>query len=192
MRSNSELVGCSGEEPEDDLNTSLFRIEIIEVPLDAPENAEIVNMPRIFSDPATGDIAGLWAGGDHGPGSQESRRTNQCHAITVRPDLGLAAGACSGNGILLDISDPEYPVRIDQVVDPNFAYWHSATFNNDGTAIIFTDEWGGGGAPRCRGSDPETWGANAIFRIRDRKMELAGYYKLTVPQTEQELSLIHI
>ena len=191
VRSNSELVGCSGEEPEDDLNTSLFRIEIIEVPLDAPENAEIVNMPRIFSDPATGDIAGLWAGGDHGPGSQESRRTNQCHDITVRPDLGLAAGACSGNGILLDISDPEYPVRIDQVVDPNFAYWHSATFNNDGTAIIFTDEWGGGGAPRCRGSDPETWGANAIFRIRDRKMELAGYYKLPVPQTEQENCVAH-
>ncbi len=191
VRSANELAGCSGLEPEDDENSSLFRIEIIEVPLDAPEDADIVNMPRIFTDSETGDLAGLWAGGDHGEGTQESRRTNQCHDITVRVDLGLAAGACSGNGILLDISDPRNPVRIDQVIDPNFAYWHSATFNNDGTAIIFTDEWGGGGAPRCRGSDPETWGADAIFRIRDRKLELAGYYKLPVPQTEQENCVAH-
>lgn len=191
VRSGSELEGCSGLPAEEDEDTALFRIEIIEVPVDAPENAEVVNMPRIFADPETGDIAGLWAGGDHGEGTQASRLTNQCHDITVRSDLGLAAGACSGNGILLDISDPENPVRIDQVVDPNFAYWHSATFNNDGTAIVFTDEWGGGGAPRCRGSDPETWGANAIFTIRDRKMELAGYYKLPVPQTEQENCVAH-
>ncbi|MCG8468431.1 MAG: hypothetical protein MJB57_09530 [Gemmatimonadetes bacterium] len=191
VRSPDELPGCSSAEPEEDDNTSLFRIEIIEVPVDRPEDAEIVNMPRIFADSETGEIAGLWTGGDHGDGTQQTRRTNQCHDITVRSDLGLAAGACSGNGILLDISDPENPVRIDQVIDPNFAYWHSATFNNDGTAIIFTDEWGGGGAPRCRGSDPETWGANAIFRIRDRKMELAGYYKLPVPQTEQENCVAH-
>lgn len=191
VRSPNELAGCSGLDPDEDQNTSLFRIEIIEVPLANPENARIVNMPRIFADEETGDVAGLWQGGDHGEGTQDSRRTNQCHDITVRADLGLAAGACSGNGILLDISDPVNPVRIDQVTDPNFAYWHSATFNNDGTAVIFTDEWGGGGAPRCRGSDPETWGADAIFRIRDRKLELAGYYKLPVPQTEQENCVAH-
>lgn len=191
VRSGNELPGCSSGDPEEDPNTALFRIEIIEVPLDRPEDAEIVNMPRIFADAETGEIAGLWEGGDHGEGTQSSRRTNQCHDITVRPDLGLAAGACSGNGILLDISDPVNPVRLDQVIDPNFAYWHSATFNNDGTSIVFTDEWGGGGAPRCRGSDPETWGANAIFTIRDNKMELAGYYKLPVPQTEQENCVAH-
>ncbi len=191
VRSPNELPGCSGMAPDEDENTSLFRIEIIEVPVGAPEDARIVNMPRIFADAETGDIAGLWAGGGHGEGTQRTRTTNQCHDITVRSDLGLAAGACSGNGILLDISDPANPVRIDQVADPNFAYWHSATFNNDGTSIIFTDEWGGGGAARCRGSDPETWGANAIFRIRDRKMELAGYYKLPAPQTEQENCVAH-
>ncbi len=191
VRSSSELPGCSSLPPDEDEGTSFFRIEVIEVPVANPEDAEIVSMPRIFSDPETGDIAGLWAGGDHGDGTQRTRTTNQCHDITVRSDLGLAAGACSGNGILLDISDPANPMRIDQVIDPNFAYWHSATFNNDGSAIIFTDEWGGGGAARCRGSDPETWGANAIFTIRDRKMELAGYYKLPVPQTEQENCVAH-
>ncbi|MDH3733474.1 MAG: hypothetical protein OEU54_08060, partial [Gemmatimonadota bacterium] len=167
VRSPSELAGCSGLDPEEDPNTSLFRIEVIEVPLAAPENAEIVNMPRIFAN-EEGDIAGLWEGGDHGEGTQSTRTTNQCHDITVYPELGLAAGACSGNGILLDISDPANPVRLDQVSDPNFAYWHSATFNNDGTSIIFTDEWGGGGAPRCRGSDPKEWGANALFRLENR------------------------
>ena len=192
VRPAEELSGCSGGEPEDDANTALFRIEVVRVPLAAPERAEIVNMPRIFADAETGDIAGLWAGGDHGAGTQSTRRTHQCHDITAFPELGLAAGACSGNGILLDISDPVNPRRIGEVSDPNFAYWHSATFNNDGTVIVFTDEWGGGSAPRCRVTDPATWGANAIFTIGENgDMELAGYYKLPVPQTETENCVAH-
>ncbi|MDA0327944.1 MAG: hypothetical protein O2958_02865 [Gemmatimonadetes bacterium] len=191
VRPGEELPGCSGGEPEDDADTSLFRIEVVRVPLAAPQRAEIVNMPRIFADEATGNIAGLWQGGDHGPGTQSSRRTNQCHDITAFPGIGLAGGACSGNGILLDISDPVNPRRIGEVADPNFAYWHSATFNNSGSTIVFTDEWGGGSAPRCRASDPATWGANAIFTIEDGEMELAGYYKLPVPQTETENCVAH-
>jgi len=192
VRPAEELAGCSDAEPEDDANTSLFRIEVVRVPLGAPEQAEIVNMPRIFTDEATGDIAGLWTGGDHGAGTQSTRRTNQCHDITAFPELGLAGGACSGNGILLDISDPVNPRRIGAVSDPNFAYWHSATFNNDGTKVVFTDEWGGGAAPRCRPTDPATWGADAIFTIGENgDMELAGYYKLPVPQTEMENCVAH-
>jgi len=191
VRPAEELPGCSGAEPEEDENTSLFRIEVVKVPLAEPERAEIVNMPRIFADDA-GNIAGLWKGGDHGPGTQSSRRTNQCHDITAFPDRGIAGGACSGNGILLDITDPANPQRLGEVADPNFAYWHSATFNNDGDVVVFTDEWGGGAAPRCRASDPATWGANAIFRIRDGgEMELAGYYKLPVPQTDTENCVAH-
>jgi len=191
-RPAEELAGCSGAEPEDDPNTSLFRIEVVRVPLADPAAARIVNMPRIFADEETGSIAGLWAGGDHGAGTQDTRRTHQCHDITAFPEIGLAGGACSGNGILLDISDVENPRRIDEVIDPNFAYWHSATFNNDGTKVVFTDEWGGGSAPRCRPSDPPTWGADAIFTIdENRRMELAGYYKLPVPQTETENCVAH-
>ena len=191
VRPADELPGCSGLPPEEDPNTAYFRIEVIQVPLANPEDARIVNMPRIFADPETGEYGGLWQGGDHGEGTQESRLTNQCHDITVFPDIGLAAGACAGNGILLDISDPVNPVRLDEVVDPNFAYWHSATFNNDGTKILFTDEWGGGGQPRCRSTDPPDWGANAIFDIVDGQMELAGYYKLPVPQSELENCVAH-
>ena len=191
VRPTEELPGCSGGEPDEDPNTALFRIEVVRVPLDAPEDAEIVNMPRIFADAETGNIAGLWAGGDHGTGTQDTRRTHQCHDITVYPEIGLAAGACSGNGILLDISDVVNPRRIDEVLDPNFAYWHSATFNNGGTKVVFTDEWGGGGQARCRASDPPTWGANAIFTIEDGEMTLGGYYKLPVPQTETENCVAH-
>ncbi|MGY8776910.1 MAG: LVIVD repeat-containing protein [Longimicrobiales bacterium] len=191
VRPGDELAGCSGGEPEEDANTALFRIEVVKVPLANPAAAEIVNMPRIFAND-DGNIGGLWQGGDHGEGTQSSRRTNQCHDITAFPDIGLAGGACSGNGILLDISDPENPMRIGEVVDPNFAYWHSATFNNDGSVVIFTDEWGGGSAPRCRATDPATWGANAIFRIGEGgDMELAGYYKLPVPQTDTENCVAH-
>ncbi len=191
VRSGDELSGCSGKDPKEDPNTALFSIDVIQVPLNAPDTATIVSRPRIFADPSTGAIAGLWPGGDHGPGSQRSRLTNQCHDITVFPEVGLAAGACSGNGILLDISDPVKPVRLDAVTDKNFAYWHSATFNNDGTKIVFTDEWGGGTRPRCRATDLPTWGANAIFDIVDRKLRFGGYYKLPAPQTDQENCVAH-
>ena len=126
-----------------------------------------------------------------GPGRRRRRTTNQCHDITVFPEVGLAAGACSGNGILLDISDPVHPVRLDQVVDKNFAYWHSATFNNDGTKVIFTDEWGGGTRPRCRATDLPNWGADAIFDIVDRKLKFASYYKMPAAQTDQENCVAH-
>ncbi|MGH9372388.1 MAG: LVIVD repeat-containing protein, partial [Vicinamibacterales bacterium] len=191
VRSAEELAGCSGKDPKEDPNTALFSIDVIQVPLAAPETARIVNRPRLFADPATGAISGLWPGGDHGPGTQRSRRTNQCHDVTAFPEVGLAAGACSGNGILLDISDPVHPVRLDAVTDKNFAYWHSATFNNDGSKVIFTDEWGGGTRPRCRSTDLPTWGANAIFDIVDRKLRFGSYYKLPVAQTDVENCVAH-
>jgi hypothetical protein len=191
VRPSAELAGCEGGRPDQNPNTALFQIEVIQVPLAAPQNARVVGAPRIFADRASGAIAGLWAGGDHGPGTQRTSVTDQCHDITTYPELGLAAGACSGNGILLDISDPANPVRIDEVVDPNFAYWHSATFNNDGSSVIFTDEWGGGVQARCRAQDPPTWGANALFRLKDRKLEFAGYYKLPAPQSGTENCVAH-
>ena len=191
VRSGDELAGCSGLEPDKDPNTALFSIDVIKVALAAPEKAAVVNRPRIFADPTTGAIAGLEKGGDRGPGTQAARVTNQCHDITVFPDAGLAAGACSGNGILMDISDPVHPVRLDQVSDKNFAYWHSATFNNDGTKVVFTDEWGGGTRPRCRATDLLNWGADAIFDIVDKKMRFGGYYKMPAAQTEQENCVAH-
>jgi len=191
VRPGEELPGCSGAEPDEDPDTSLFRIEIIEVPLNRPSEARVVNAPRLFADPETGAIEGLWPGGAHGPDTQASARTNHCHDITAYPEIGLAAGACSGNGILLDIRDPANPIRVDEVVDRNFAYWHSATFNNDGTTVLFTDEWGGGTQPRCRVGDPLEWGANAFFRLEEGRMEHAGYYKLPVPQKETENCVAH-
>ncbi|PYR63578.1 MAG: hypothetical protein DMF91_03030 [Acidobacteria bacterium] len=191
VRSAEELADCSGKDPKDDPNTALFSIDVIKVPLAAPEKAAIVNRPRIFADEKTGAIAGLEKGGERGPGTQAARVTNQCHDITVYPAIGLAAGACAGNGILLDISDPVHPVRLDAVSDKNFAYWHSATFNNDGTKVIFTDEWGGGTRPRCRPTDPLNWGADAIFDVVDKKLKFASYYKMPAPQTDQENCVAH-
>ncbi len=191
VRPEEELPGCSGASPAEDPNTAFFRIEVIKVPVDDPEEAEIVGAPRIFADPETGEIAGLWPGGPLEPDAQETARTDQCHDITAFPEIGLAAGACSGNGIILDISDPANPVRTDEVSDPNFAYWHSATFNDDGSKVIFTDEWGGGTEARCRESDPRNWGANAIFDVGEDGLELASYYKLPVYQTAEENCVAH-
>jgi hypothetical protein len=190
VRSGDELTGCSGKDAKEDPNTSLFSIDVIEVPIANPEKARIVNQPRLFASD-NGNIAGLWMGGDHGEHTQRTSTTNQCHDITVYSEIGLAAGACSGNGILMDISDPRNPKRLDFVSDTGFAYWHSATFNNDGTKVVFTDEWGGGGRPRCRAVDPLTWGADAIYDIVDKKMVFKGYYKMPAAQTEQENCVAH-
>ena len=191
VRDDEELAGCSDDSPFENPESALFRIEVIEIPEDNPAEAKIVNRPFIFSDPDSGTLAGLWDGGDHGEGTQTTSQTNQCHDITTYPEIGLAAGACSGNGILLDISDPANPTRLDQVIDPGFAYWHSATFNNDGTKVIFTDEWGGGGRPRCRAQDPLTWGADAFYDIVEGKLEFRSHYKMSAPQTETENCVAH-
>ena len=190
VRDGDELEGCIGNVAGDE-RTALFRIDVIEIPVAAPHRSRIVSSPTVFADEETGRLAGLWQGGDHGEDTQESRMTNQCHDITVFPSQNIAGGACSGNGIIFDISDPLNPTRIDEVVDPGFAYWHSATFNNDGTKVIFTDEWGGGGRPRCRTYDPVTWGADAIYDIVDGALVFKRYYKLPAPQDEKENCVAH-
>lgn len=190
VRSGEELAGCVGDVSGDD-RTSLFRIDVIEIPVADPAKSRILDSPAVFADTRTGQIAGLWQGGDHGRGTQDTNRTDHCHDITVFPSKRLAAGACSGNGVIFDISDPRKPRRLDAVVDPTFAYWHSATFNNDGTKVIFTDEWGGGGRPRCRAQDPRNWGANALYDIVDGKLQFRSHYKLPAPQTELENCVAH-
>ncbi len=190
IRKGEELEGCVGAVAGDN-RTALFRIDVIEIPVDNPGEARIVDSPTVFADDETGQIAGLWQGGDHGEETQRSARTDHCHDITVFPEMQIAAGACSGNGVIFDISDPYKPKRMDAVVDEKFAYWHSATFNNDGTKVLFTDEWGGGSRPRCRASDPMDWGANAIFDIVDGKLEFRSYFKIPAPQSEEENCVAH-
>ena len=190
VREEEELEQCIEDIPGDD-RTALFRIDVIEIPVDNPSQSRIINSPAVFADPETGTLAGLWRGGDHGEDSQETEITDQCHDITVFPSANLAAGACSGNGILFDITDPSNPERIDVVTDTGFAYWHSATFNNEGTKILFTDEWGGGGRARCRAWDPLNWGADAIYDIVDEKLEFRSHYKMPAPQLETENCVAH-
>ncbi|MGQ0766397.1 MAG: LVIVD repeat-containing protein [Gemmatimonadota bacterium] len=216
VRSPTELPGCSNLAPDQDSNSSLFRIEVIKVPLARPQDARIVSSPRIFTDlgPAPrrtepvdtaaqrvrvaaganrpGGVGGPPAVGGGGAAAARARSgPTQCHDITVYPAIGLAGGACGGYGLLLDISNVANPVRIGAVADTNFSFWHSATFSNDGSKILFTDEWGGGSAPRCRATDKPEWGANAIFTLKDRKMEFRSYYKIPAPQTSNENCVAH-
>jgi hypothetical protein len=261
VRPAEELPGCVAAP--DDPNSALFRIEVIRVPLDSPEDAAIVSSPRIFQDlvappvhgaspadrreaeeaeargefiaeiqgqvivlppqftgpqltrivrqrggtgePTAADSATLreeipgiieqmvaaQGGGDSADPDAPRPGPTQCHDITLYPAIGLAGGACGGYGLLLDITDPENPVRIDAVADSNFSYWHSATFNNDGSKVLFTDEWGGGGGPKCRIDDPYEWGADAIFTIENGKMVFHQYFKLPAAQTSQENCVAH-
>ncbi len=262
VRSPSELTGCSASSLETDPSSALFRIEVIQVPLAAPEQAKIVSSPRIFGGltaPAehgetqediaaaakiaaaaraqgafTVTIHGLEmvapprfinpmldsiVTARHGTGAptgadSAALRTalpgivdklinppagpngvrpgpTQCHDITVYPAIGLAGGACGGYGLLLDIRDVAHPKRIAAVADSNFSFWHSATFNNDGTKILFSDEWGGGLQPRCRVTDKYEWGADAIFTLVNDTMTFKSYYKLPVPQTANENCVAH-
>jgi hypothetical protein len=192
VRQSEELAGCSGEAPDKDPNTALFRIDVIKVPVATPQDAQVVSTPRVFMDPRTGALNGLSSGGTHGKdGLEKPSDSNQCHDITVYSALGLAAGACSGNGIVLDIKDPVHPKRLDAVNDPNYSYWHSASFSNDGKKVVFTDEWGGGLGARCRPNDPNKWGADAVFHLKDNKLSFASYYKMPAAQGDSENCVAH-
>jgi hypothetical protein len=211
VRSPRELEGCSGGPLADDPNTALFRIEVIQVPLADPTKAHIVSSPRIFQDLAAPprhaeplDSAAVArrdsiakarraAGQPDVPRPAGNRGApTQCHDITVYPAIGLAGGACGGYGLLLDISNPGNPVRIGAVADSNFSFWHSATFNNDGTKVLFSDEWGGGTQPRCRSTDKPEWGADAIFALdQSKQMTFKSYYKLPAAQTSEENCVAH-
>ncbi|HEY2379301.1 MAG TPA: hypothetical protein VGH98_25185 [Gemmatimonadaceae bacterium] len=215
VRSPSELAGCSGALPEADTNSALFRIEVIQVPLAHPEQAHIVSSPRIFdnlaapakhaempADIAARDSARAAAARNNpnaaaGRGGRPfnpalaQRGPTQCHDITVYPAIGLAGGACAGYGLLLDIHDVAHPRRIGAVADSNFSFWHSATFSNDGSKVLFSDEWGGGSQPRCRVTDKHEWGADAIFTINGDQMTFKSYYKMSAPQTPEENCVAH-
>ncbi|MGH7503285.1 MAG: LVIVD repeat-containing protein [Longimicrobiales bacterium] len=199
VRSPSELPGCSELAPSADPNSALFRIEVIRVPLAAPQQAAIVSSPRIFNDLAAPprhadppDPDRPARGGRGGRGGDRVRTgPTQCHDITVYPAIGLAGGACGGYGLLLDISDVANPRRIAAVADSNMSFWHSATFSNDGSKILFTDEWGGGSQPRCRATDKYEWGANALFTLENNQMEFKSYYKMPAAQTSFENCVAH-
>jgi hypothetical protein len=192
VRPSEELAGCTDGPPDKNPDTARFRIDVIKVPVAAPQNAKIVSSPRIFADATTGAINGLNNAGTHSAkGITQPSDTDQCHDITVYSAIGLAAGACSGNGILLDIKDPANPKRIDAVNDTNYSYWHSAAFSNDGKKVVFTDEWGGGLGARCRANDPNVWGANAIFNLNNNKLSFASYYKMPAAQGDSENCVAH-
>ena len=140
---------------------------------------------------AQGAINTMFAGAAGGAPTGRGGERSQCHDITVYPALGLAGGACEGHGLLLDISNPVAPVRLDAAADSNFAYWHSATFNNDGTQMLFSDEWGGGSSPKCRAGDKPEWGANAIFSIVNKKLVFKSYYKIPTVQSSNENCVAH-
>jgi hypothetical protein len=188
VRPAAELPGCSDLRPDEDPNSSLFQIEVIRVPLAAPQDAAVVTGARVFEG-----LAEAPRRAEAGPLRPDRRGgPNQCHDITAYPAVGLAGGACQGYGILIDISNPASPRRLTEVADTNFATWHSVTFSNDGRKVLWTDEWGGGTAPRCRATDNPVWGGNAIFDLADgRRPVFRSYYKLPAAQTETENCVAH-
>lgn len=246
IRSASELAGCSDKTPEEDPNSSRFRIDVVRVPLAHPEQAKLINSPRLFDSlenrrahgPALADTAcghgrfGFGRGGrgnalpadlpplaptascadssryanmldsvraaNGGGAGRGGRRGNgpprgpeQCHDITAYPAIGLAAGACGQYGLLFDIKDVAHPKRVAAVSDSNFAFWHSATFSNDGSKLLFTDEWGGGTQPKCRVTDPLNWGGDALFSLKGHTLTQGAYYKIPQAQTSTENCVAH-
>ncbi|WP_336923496.1 LVIVD repeat-containing protein [Aquipuribacter sp. SD81] len=209
VRPAEQLAGCVNTQSTTDPLSSRYSIDVIEVPLADPAAARITSSPRVMASETS--IAGLNPGGTqatlpaddprasgegYAAGGQRVSATAACHDITAYPAIGLAAGACQGDGILLDITDAANPVRVADATDENFAYWHSATFNDAGTKVVFTDEWGGGVGARCRPTDPANWGANAIYDIeRDASgapsLVWKSYYKIPNVQATNETCVAH-
>jgi hypothetical protein len=215
VRSAEELPGCVGGLMSENPNTADFRLEVIQIPLANPEQAKIITSPRVFNNltapprrtepGAGGGRAGRAGGGGAAAGGDSTAAAGRggrgggrgdvgprgCHDITVYPAIGLAGGACGGYGFLLDIRDVKNPKRITEVADSNMSFWHSATFSNDGKKILFSDEWGGGTAPRCRSTDKMEWGADAIFTLENNVMTFKSYYKMPAAQTALENCVAH-
>jgi hypothetical protein len=192
VRSAEEKAGCVSDPTAP--NTSTFGIDVIKVPLKNPELAAVVSHAYIFADSNTGVLASLH-GRRQGTGEPSPNPTAGCHDVTSYPFHQLLGGACSGNGLLLDTKTVTKPKRLDDVADPAFAFWHSATFNNDGTKLLFSDEWGGGTSPMCQSIHPPMWGGNAVFDIQgtgdNRRLKFGGYFKLPAWQTATENCVAH-
>jgi hypothetical protein len=168
-----------------DCTTPHDLISIVKVPATDPTAASVVAAPNVFPD--GGNPGGVTADGN------AFSATSGCHDITVYPARRIAAGACMGDGVIFDISDPEAPRVIETVRDTtNFAFWHSATFNNTGTKVVFTDELGGGGAATCNEAVGPTQGANAIYDLsRDNQLTKRSYYKIPRAQFDTENCVAH-
>jgi hypothetical protein len=192
VRSAEEKAGCVSDPNAP--NTSTFGIDVIKVPLKNPEQSAVVSHAYIFADANTGELASLH-GRRQGTGEPSPNPTAGCHDVTSFPFHQLLGGACSGNGLLLDTKIVTKPKRLDDVADPAFAFWHSATFNNDGTKLLFSDEWGGGTSPMCQSIHPPMWGGNAVFDIQGtgdgRHLRFGGYFKMPAWQTASENCVAH-
>jgi len=199
-RPNTELAGCvNGDDPADEAN-SLFRLDVIRVPLDHPERSEVVTGARIFTglEPAP-RATGRPARGGPPPAAGAAPRAapaptgpRNCHDVTVYPERHLLAGACGSYGLLVDIRNPEKPKRLAAVSDTNFSLWHTAVFSNDGKKVVFTDEWGGGTSPMCQKSSMMEMGGNTTLTISDdRKLTQHAYFKIPSAQTPQENCVSH-
>jgi hypothetical protein len=199
-RPDTELAGCrNGGNPADESN-SLFRLDVIRVPLARPEDAAVVTGARIFTGlgpaPARGGRARAqrpMTGVDSAEMAMaRAAGPRNCHDVSAYPAMNLLAGACASYGILVDISNPERPVRLDAVADTNFSLWHTAVFSNDGKKVVFTDEWGGGTSPNCQIMHPMEMGGNTTLVIgEDRKLTQHAYFKIPTAQTARENCVSH-
>jgi hypothetical protein len=201
-RPDSELAGCTnGTDPADPAN-SLYRLDVIRVPLAHPEQAEVVTGARIFTGlgPAPRAASRPDRRASRAPAAGDSARPapppptgpRNCHDVTAYPAMNLLAGACASYGLLVDISNPMKPVRLDAIADTNFSLWHTAVFSNDGKRVVFTDEWGGGTGPMCQATSMMEMGGDAILTIDSkRKYTQHAYFKIPTAQTAQENCVSH-
>jgi hypothetical protein len=193
VRNASEMPECSGGTVAENPNTADYRIDIIRVPLRNPEQSAVVGYARIFENlPRAPGRAGVVSPADEAAAGRGAFGPRGCHDLTSYPEYHLVAGSCGSFGILLDARDPEQPRRLDGLSDVNFSLWHTAVFSNDARKVVFTDEWGGGTAPRCRVNDPQRLGGNTILTIDDNgRMTQHGYFKMMAAQTDQENCVSH-
>ncbi|MBK7831697.1 MAG: hypothetical protein IT358_06185 [Gemmatimonadaceae bacterium] len=198
-RPATEVAGCKeGDDPADESN-SLFRLDVIKVDLRAPEKAEVVTGARIFTGldaapraagrPQRGRPAAAGAPTTPPPAPTGPRN---CHDVTAYPAAKLLAGACGSYGLLVDVSNPEKPVRLDARADTNFSLWHTAVFSNDGKKVVFTDEWGGGTSPMCQANSMMEMGGNTILTIDGKKKYTQhAYFKIPTAQAAEENCVSH-
>ena len=211
-RPETELAGCkNGTDPADPTN-SMYQLDIIKVPVKNPEQAVVIPGARIFTgldgggeckqfcapvNPNRADGRGRGgAPGDSASSAAAARVSTgprNCHDVTAYPSLNLLAAACSTHSILVDIRNPEKPVRLDALTDTNnFQGRHTAAFSNDGKKLVQTDEWGGGTGPMCQAGSMIELGGNTIISVDAKKKQAQkAYFKLPSAQSAEENCVSH-
>ena len=162
-----------------------YSMDVLEVPLNAPENARLVRQVPLEGEHACHD-SGVILGDVNKMACASGHMTNVF-------DIGendTPGGSITRPVFLFGVEEEGVgPVENPPPGVEHSGSWHSAAFTWDGEVLILGWEPGGGSEPECEADDPPVQ-KSAFFYDADTGEKL-GQWTLPRPQTAEENCTIH-